>query len=228
MAKYVIEDTTLTNTANAIREKTGKTDTITPSNFATEIASIESGGGSTITKGIVINEFNSDGYFTDITIVGMSIIPSGYFYCGTVPNGTQCYRNLTNVNLNNDVTEIYPYAFYGLKELKLSKLPSGITKLHSDCFEGCTSFIEMTIEGLLTYIGAKCFSGCSILNKFVLSNVTNIPELYNKSAFNSTPIANGTGFIYVPDALVDSFKSATNWSTYADQIKGISELEASS
>lgn len=46
MAKYVIEDTTLNNTANAIREKTGKTDKLTPSNFATEIASIVSGGGS--------------------------------------------------------------------------------------------------------------------------------------------------------------------------------------
>ena len=46
MSKYVIEDTTLNNTANAIREKTGKTDKITPSNFATEIASIVSGGES--------------------------------------------------------------------------------------------------------------------------------------------------------------------------------------
>lgn len=46
MAKYVIEETTLTNTANAIREKTGKTDAITPTNFATEIASIQGGGGS--------------------------------------------------------------------------------------------------------------------------------------------------------------------------------------
>ena len=30
--------------------------------------------------------------------------------------------------------------------------------------------------------------------------------------------------IYVPDALVNDYKAATNWSTYADRIKGISEL----
>jgi hypothetical protein len=30
--------------------------------------------------------------------------------------------------------------------------------------------------------------------------------------------------IYVPDALVNSYKSASNWSTYADRIKGLSEL----
>ena len=33
-------------------------------------------------------------------------------------------------------------------------------------------------------------------------------------------------FFYVPDDLVDSYKEATNWSTYADQIKPISELAA--
>lgn len=33
------------------------------------------------------------------------------------------------------------------------------------------------------------------------------------------------GYIYVPDALVDSYKNATNWSVYAEQIKPLSELE---
>ena len=39
-----------------------------------------------------------------------------------------------------------------------------------------------------------------------------------------TPIANGNGYIYVPDADVETYKTATNWSTYANQIKGLSEL----
>lgn len=41
--------------------------------------------------------------------------------------------------------------------------------------------------------------------------------------FTNTLIASGTGFIYVPDALVESYKTATNWSTYADQILPLSE-----
>ena len=51
--------------------------------------------------------------------------------------------------------------------------------------------------------------------------------LANTNAFTNTPIESGTGYIYVLDELVDSYKSATNWSTYAEQIKPISELEAS-
>lgn len=50
-------------------------------------------------------------------------------------------------------------------------------------------------------------------------------SLGNKNSFNNTPIASGTGFIYVPDNLVEQYKAATNWSTFANQIKPISELE---
>lgn len=228
MAKYVIEDTTLTNTANAIREKTGKADTITPSNFATEIASIETGGGgSTVTKGIIINEFDSAGYAADVSVVGMTEIPGGYFFSSST-SGNPIFRFMVNVDLNKEITKFGPYSFYSCEKLKLPILHSGITYLSNSCFEYDVGLTEMTVEGMLTYIGTKCFNSCSNLKKFVLSNVTNVPNLYNKAAFNSTPIASGTGYIYVPDALVDSFKSATNWSTYADQIKGISELEASS
>ena len=47
MAKYVIEDTTLTNIASAIREKTGKSDLLLPSQMPSEIQSISGGGGDT-------------------------------------------------------------------------------------------------------------------------------------------------------------------------------------
>ena len=52
-----------------------------------------------------------------------------------------------------------------------------------------------------------------------------ITTLSNVNAFQNTPIASGTGYIYVADNLVSTYKSATNWSAYASQIKGLSELE---
>ena len=45
MAEYLIQDTTLTGIAEAIRIKTGKTGTITPAEMPDEIKSIASGGG---------------------------------------------------------------------------------------------------------------------------------------------------------------------------------------
>lgn len=48
------------------------------------------------------------------------------------------------------------------------------------------------------------------------------------NAFSNTAIAGykeQIGYIYVPDDLVENYKVATNWTTYANQIKPISELE---
>lgn len=44
MGKYLIDETTLTNIANSIREKSGKTESISVDEFANEINNIETGG----------------------------------------------------------------------------------------------------------------------------------------------------------------------------------------
>lgn len=54
MAKYVIEDTTLTGIAGAIREKNGTTNTMKPTEMAAAIAAIVSGGSG--------GGFNHDDY----------------------------------------------------------------------------------------------------------------------------------------------------------------------
>ena len=43
------------------------------------------------------------------------------------------------------------------------------------------------------------------------------------NVFKNTPIASGTGYIYVPRALVDSYKVATNWATYAAQFRALED-----
>lgn len=40
---------------------------------------------------------------------------------------------------------------------------------------------------------------------------------------NGTPIANGTGYIYVPSALIEQYKVAENWSTYASQFRALED-----
>jgi hypothetical protein len=57
----------------------------------------------------------------------------------------------------------------------------------------------------------------------ILPKTGDICNLLNTNAFVNTPIAKSTGYIYVPRALVDSYKSATNWSTYANQIRAIED-----
>lgn len=41
--------------------------------------------------------------------------------------------------------------------------------------------------------------------------------------FTNTPIARGTGYIYVPRDLIATYEAATNWSTYAGQFRALED-----
>jgi hypothetical protein len=47
--------------------------------------------------------------------------------------------------------------------------------------------------------------------------------LVNVSGVNNTPIGKGTGYVYVPSALIETYKTATNWSTFAAQFRAIED-----
>lgn len=65
------------------------------------------------------------------------------------------------------------------------------------------------------------FYGCSKLETLILRKSDAVCTLQNVNAFNGTPIANGTGYVYVPAALVDG--TMAGWSTYATQIRAIED-----
>ena len=264
-------------------------------NLASTISAIQTGGtggGSEITKGVIINECDSDGYPIDVSVVGMTSIPTNYFYYSASPNGLLSKVG-SNWHLPNDLTSIGDYAFYsctkmtidklpdsitsigtyafsGCSNLKLTSLPSnlttigsyafnssnlpitslpdgltsigsnafnyaynfnittvpvGVTVIPSYCFYSCDKLTELTLLGNITKIDTYAFQLCSKLTRLVLPNVTSVPTLSNKNAFSNTPFNNGYGGIYVPDSLLESFKSASNWSNFAARIRALSTLE---
>ena len=58
----------------------------------------------------------------------------------------------------------------------------------------------------------------SLKKSLIMRNIKNVPRLLGVTSPTNTP----TG-IYVPDSLVEDFKTASNWSEYADRIKPVSE-----
>ncbi len=90
------------------------------------------------------------------------------------------------------------------------------------CFKNDTALETLNFP-CVTSIGTEAFSGCTSLTTIIFGAET-VATLDNSNAFTNTPVASGTGYIYVPDELVNDYKAAQNWSTYANQIKPISEL----
>lgn len=83
------------------------------------------------------------------------------------------------------------------------------------------------LPSTITEIGDNSMCQCTQLET-VICRATTVPTMGSTSGtygiFGGSKIAAGTGYIYVPDDLVEDYKAATNWSTYAAQIKGLSEL----
>ena len=63
-------------------------------------------------------------------------------------------------------------------------------------------------------IEGSVFGYCKNLTTLVLKSET-VCTLSNINAFNNTPFASGKtgGTVYVPQALIESYQTATNWST---------------
>ena len=166
-----------------------------------------------------------------------------YSYTENVTNMGYMFCNCTNLTTiprlsTSNVTSMY-YMFQScinlqtIPQLNTSKVTS-MGLMFYDCYNLQT--IDLTNMKITnsSYSSNMC-SNCYSLTKFIIRNMDTIPAL-NSNAFtncyhftgtrNSTYNPNGLkdGRIYVPDDKVAQLKKATNWSTYASIIVGLSEL----
>lgn len=249
-------DAAMTYTANRIRNKTGGTDQImwdSTKGFGDAVDAITGGGADHSAEDAIIDRSISGAYSNDrITTVGACAF-LGCFNLATIdlPNVTQVKRNafesciyLQTINLPN-VTKLGSSAFLKTA-IQQVNLPL-VTTMEDGCFKQITNlasanlplvtalpadaFRESTIRtadfGAVTNINRTAFTDCTKLETLIIrtSSVCVISDI--SIALRGSKIASGTGYIYVPDNLVDSYKAATNWVALANQIKPISALEAS-
>lgn len=127
---------------------------------------------------------------------------------------------LVSANLPS-VTSLGGYAFYQATGLETVKLPK-LTTVSTQVFYGCTK-LEHADCGMLGNLPAQTFNACSALTELILRKSSSICTLSNVNAINNTPIGKGTGYVYVPSALVDSYKENATWSTFAEQFRAIED-----
>jgi hypothetical protein len=93
--------------------------------------------------------------------------------------------------------------------------------ISSYTFRNCSKLAKLDLHRAEN-IGTYAFNGCKTLGTLIL-RMSAVPALGGTNAFTNTKISGGTGYIYVPAALIEEYKVATNWSTYANQFRAIED-----
>ena len=139
-------------------------------------------------------------------------------------------NNLASINIPNGVTSIGVSAFRYCSSLTSITIPTGVTTIGNYTFYGCSGLTSITIPTGVTTIGSYAFESCSGLTSITIpTGVTNIGSYaFNGMTYiyceDETPSTVGTnivsnnGIIFVPDNVVDAYRSA--WSSYSDIIVG--------
>lgn len=147
---------------------------------------------------------------------------------------------LPNLVYTSSVPYSNAYLFHNCTALKNVKLES-LTRASTYILAGCKALESVKFSKSLNYFepyafrdnGLEVFDtendsaiaitvdtgalASSKIKHFIIRSATRA-TLSNTNAFSNCPIGIGDGGIYVPSALLDSYKSATNWSTYAANI----------
>ena len=195
--------------------------------YKNSVQKIEIGSGVT---GIGYYTFYGCYSLASITIPNgvTNIGPQAFYACYslasiTIPNSITgirqqafdgCY-SLESIIISNSVMSIEGFAFYCCYSLASITIPNGVTSIEGNAFDKCYSLASITIPNDVTSIGESAFQNCYGVAFYDFSNHTSVPTLANTNAFDNIP---ADCQIRVPASLYDIWKTATNWSTYADYI----------
>lgn len=228
---------------DAIREKTGSTDLMTLDEMPSAIAGIQTGGG----EDYLALRLNADAEPWDYYSEDITEIPAKYAFAWSTIRSVDL-PNLTAIGNSSQYAEGVFYQCYQLENINLPQLSviSGSTTFYQ-CpklkyvvlpkYQYSEAYMTFQYSGLqvgvfpsCTEINIRCFGNCNALKALVFPGNT-VVNLTNTNAFEGTVldpdwIQATRPIIFVPEHLLDSYKTATNWAVFADYIGTLSDYES--
>lgn len=198
--------------------------------------------GTTLAQTVSEVPYGSNASYTGDTPAKTDVEkPEDYEFTGwnPSPNGitgnTDCYaqyrfigyisvgiveRSISGDYSNARVTTVGAYAFQNCSGLTSVSFPN-VTSIGDYAFNAAHKLAKADLPKV-TSIGQHGFSAANALEALILRNTEKVCSL-GSDAVSYTKISSGSGYIYVPAALVDNYKAAANWQNYADQIRAIED-----
>lgn len=229
MAEYLVQSGDLTAVAEAIRVKGGTSELLQfPGGFVSAVEAIETGAAENNMRDYIQGQMTAL-VDPDITAINHKFL----FYRDSV---------LTTIELANAVGRCADAAFYSAQGLQTCILPritalgdscflsstlanadfSSVESIGQSCFQGCSNLTRLDFPALKSIAGGDNFYGCAKLATLILRS-TDMVTVVGSTTFKNTPIASGTGYIYVPADLISTYQADSVWSAYAAQFRAIED-----
>lgn len=181
--------------------------------------------------------FNPDG----ASITGNTDCYAMFQYIGSYARGLT-ERSISGVYTNDRVIEVGDYAFADCTKLTTVNLPAA-ESIGSYAFRSCTPGLTSVYLPNVETVGEGAFYFCMALPSITLPKVKNIGNVaffnctkldalilrsnsvctLGSNALGNSLIETGTGYVYVPNALVDQYKADSAWSDYTNKIRAIED-----
>ena len=209
----------LTRYAN---ETTGASDTTLSDAVETLVEGYGQGGGENHETDILSGELSGEYTNEDVIYLKNNALSYEPFLTKVnfpnleTVNGNALYncQRLAEINLPKlrKATTNYNFASCPLLERFVAPSIYGVFGAFSFQYDRALSIVDC--GGSFDGFGGQVFTGCSVLKTLILRPAS-LVSLGNINNFNSTPFASGGtgGTLYVPQSLISSYQSATNWST---------------
>lgn len=202
--------------------------------YSPVVVNVESSGGSAtsaedglITRTLTeytnnrVTSVGADAFYSNTTITSVN-------FPNVTTIGNEAFRGCTKLaNLNFPAAKtIGQHAFRGNKTMTEAVFPA-VTSLGGYAFRENTALKKVDF-GQSPTIPTYTFYGCSALTALILRG-DSMASLSSTNALTNTPIANGTGYGYVPSALLSDtdstkdYRRGTNWSTYSAQFRALED-----
>ena len=115
-------------------------------------------------------------------------------------------KNITDVVISNNVTEIAEYAFYGAQHIKSLTIPEGVTSIPNQTIREMPALETVILPSTISFFGFGIFYECNNLKSIVLY-AENVPTYYgiDLSVLTETTL-------YVPETAINAYKADEYWS----------------
>ncbi len=210
----------LTDIADAIRAKTGKSASMQfPSEFVSEIGSISGGGGDDTYLRIIEGDSTittiNDSNMTKIKMRGCSSLSglTSATFANVTTVGDRVFEGCRNLQSASfpALTTMSGYLFSGISSfrqynmplvtnigtesfkgtaIQYAVFPSITQSVSNGSFDGCPNLVAADFGPLRDFTGSKSLSA-PLLSTIVIRNSSRVPSLLNAATFNNSPFASG-------------------------------------